>query len=345
MRSRLVALFLIILSPFIMFSCEINRTPKTREYYDLFNTVATVSSYLGDKESDFNDRCNEVYSVLSEYHKLFDIYHEYAGMNNLATVNRLAGKESVSVSPLLIDFLVYAKEMYTLTDGKTNIAIGALTRLWHEEREAAKDGVGKLPSEDKLKEAAKHISIDELIIDRENSTVYISDPDMSLDVGAVGKGYAAERAKARLEYLGVTAYVLNVGGNICTIGEKPSGDGWRTSVRNPSGSGYAETFIIKNLSSVTSGDYERYYTSGGVRYHHIIDEETLYPARYFSSVTVFTESSALADALSTALFCMSYEDGTELISELDGVSVLWITSSGEKLLSCGARELLASENH
>ena len=343
MRTRLIALFLLLLLPFLMLSCDKSPKIRTKEYYDLFNTVTTIHSYLGDDGTDFDVRCSEVYKTLSEYHKLFDIYHEYAGINNLATVNRLAGREAVTVSPILIDFLLFAKEMYVLTDGRTNIAIGAVTKLWHDERGAAEGGVGKLPDDEVLKEAAKHASIDCLVIDKESSTVYITDPNMSLDVGAVGKGYAAEMAKKRLESLGVTSYVLNVGGNICAIGEKPSGEGWRTSVRNPSGDGYAETFIIKNLSSVTSGDYERYYTVDGVKYHHIIDPLTLHPAGYFSSVTVFTENSALADALSTALFCMSYEDGSQLISKLDGVSVMWITADGEELLSDGARELLADK--
>ncbi len=342
MRTRLIALFLLILPPFLLLSCGPSPSLRTQEYYDLFNTVSVVQSYLGDSKEDFRTRCDTVYKTLSEYHRLFDIYHEYADINNLATVNRLAGRESVEVSPLLIDFLLYAKEMHALTGGRTNIAIGAVTSLWHEEREAALGGgTAKLPKTELLAEAATHTSIDCIVIDKESSTVFLSDPDMSLDVGAIGKGYAVEMAKRQLEELGISSYVINVGGNICAIGTKPSGDGWRTSVRDPHGSGYAASLVIKNTSCVTSGDYERYYTVGGVKYHHIIDPDTLYPAEYFSSVTVFTDDSALADVLSTALFCMTKEEGDALLSSVEDVDVLWITKDGEQMMTPRLSELIS----
>ena len=338
MRTKLIALFLIILSPFVLFSCD---RVKTREYYDLFNTVTTVQSYANDTGSEFDKNCDTVYEILSDYHKLFDIYHEYSGINNLSTVNRLAGKESVAVDGRLIEFLLYAKEMYALTDGKTNIAIGAVTSLWHAEREAAKKegAVPRLPSSEALAEAAKHVSIESLIIDEESSSVYLTDPEASLDVGAIAKGYAAEMAKRELQKLGISGYVINAGGNICAIGEKPNGDGWLTSIRNPHGAGYVSSFKIKDVCCVTSGDYERYYTVDGVKYHHLIDPDTLYPAEYFSSVTVFADNSALADTLSTALFTMSLSDGRALISALDGVEVIWISRTGELTVTEGLRAL------
>ena len=342
MRTKLIALFLVLISPFILFSCD---SVKTKEYYDLFNTVTTVQSYANDTKREFKENCDTVYSVLSEYHKLFDIYHEYSGINNLATVNRLAGKESVKVDGRLIDFLLYAKDMHVLTGGKTNIAIGALSSLWHAEREAAKkeNSTPKLPSDATLTEAAKHISIDSLIIDKDSSTVFLSDPEASLDVGAIAKGYAAEMAKRALTELGVSGYVINAGGNICALGEKPDGSGWLTSIRNPHGEGYSASFRIKDICCVTSGDYERFYTVDGKRYHHLIDESTLYPAEYFSSVTVFTGNSALADTLSTALFMMSLEDGKKLISTLTDVEVLWISKLGELTMTDGLRGLQVNQ--
>ena len=341
MRTKLIALFLIISSPFVMFSCNFGNRVKTKEYYDLFNTVTTVQSYAGDTKSEFSSVCDTVYSILSEYHKLFDIYHEYSGINNIATINRLAGKESVTVSDKLIDFLLYAKEMHELTGGKTNVAIGALTSLWHDKREDAKKegAIPSLPDMESLTKVKDHISIDNLVIDRENSAVFISDPETSLDVGAIAKGYAAEMARRALEASGVSGYVINAGGNICAVGEKPSGEGWLTSIRNPHGEGYSASFLIKDICCVTSGNYERYYTVGGVRYHHIIDETTLFPADYCSSVTVFSENSALADALSTALFLMDIEMGRALISTLPDVEVLWITDTGEVIMTDGLKNI------
>lgn len=312
-------------------SCKNKGEPKTqtKSYYEYFDTVSVIFSYKGDSEDEFESNCSAVENILSEYHKLFDIYYEYSGINNLMTVNKNAGKSPVKVDGRLIEFLLFCKEMYSLTDGKTNIAAGAVLKLWHDCRDEAENNPteAKIPDESKLLAASAHCNIDNLIIDEEAGTVYISDPDMSLDVGAIGKGYATEKAANMLISRGVSSYVLNIGGNIRAIGSRTGGDGWLTGITHPDKSS-DEQFIrkvnIKNTSLVTSGDYERYYTVDGVDYHHIIDTATLMPADYFSSVSIFTEDSGLADALSTALFCMSYEDGLKLIESIGGIDVIWV---------------------
>ena len=313
---------------------------QARSFYDLFDTVSVIISYAGDSQETFAANADAVASLLEEYHKLFDIYYEYSGINNLKTINQNAGKSPVKVDERLVDFLIYAKEIYELTDGKTNVAMGSVLTLWHNEREIAADSPAsaKLPSSAEIAEAATHTNIDNLIIDKENRTVYISDPDMRLDVGALGKGYATEKAAELLISKGVTSYVLNIGGNIRAIGEKVTGDGWITGITNPDRTS-EESFVckvnIKNISLVTSGDYERFYTVDGINYHHIIDPVTNMPANYFSSVSVFTLDSGLADALSTALFCMSYDDGLSLIEKLGDVDVIWVTKNGEILSTDG----------
>ena len=196
---------------------------QSKQYYEYFDTVSAIYSYLGDTEEEFAANCAVVSSVLGEYHKLFDIYYEYSEINNLRTVNRNAGKAPVKVDGKLIDFLLYAKEIYALTDGETNIAMGSVLKLWHDCREDAFDNpsAAVIPTDAELLEAAAHTDINNLIIDEENSTVYLADPNMRLDVGALGKGYATERAREALVARGVTSYVLNIGGNISAIGEKP----------------------------------------------------------------------------------------------------------------------------
>ena len=311
-------------------SCkEKEPTVQAKSYYEYFDTVSTVLSYKGDTDAEFKANCDEVAKLLGDYHKLLDIYYEYSGINNLKTINKNAGIAPVEVDDQLIDFLIYSKSMYTLTNGKTNIAMGSVLKLWHDCRDDASTtpASAKIPSQEELEDAALHCDINNLIIDTESNTVYISDPKMQLDVGAIGKGYATERAAELLMDKGVSSYVLNIGGNIRAIGTKPSGDGWETGITHPNKSS-DERFItkvnIKNTSLVTSGDYERFYTVDGVKYHHIIDPSTLMPAAYFSSVSIFTTDGGLADALSTALFCMSYEDGLALVSSLDGVEVIWV---------------------
>ena len=303
---------------------------KTKEYYNYFNTVSYLSDYSGGSSTEFSENASLVGEQLKYYHELFDIYNEYEGINNIATVNRNAGRGPVSVSEELIDFLEYSVGMYELTDGYVNIAMGAVLSIWHEKRE---EGTA-LPTPSELSEAAMHCDIEKVIIDRASLTVELLDEDMSLDVGAIAKGYATEKIARLLSERGVSATVLDIGGNIRAVGTKNDGSGWSTGVRNPDASSdeaYVYRFELSDGSAVTSGDYERYYVVDGVRYHHIINKDTLMPADLFSSVTVITADSGLADTLSTALFCMDYDSGVALLDTLDGVEAVWVTRGGDVL--------------
>lgn len=318
---------------------------RGKSYFAYFDTVSYVYSYAGDSAEQFEKRSADVSEILSEYHKLFDIYNEYSGINNLCTINKQAGGEAVKVDEELIDFLLYACELYEKTGGEMNVMMGAVLRLWHDARTAASEGAADVavPTKDELEEANTHTALELLEIDEANGTVRISDPAASIDVGALGKGYATEMAARYLESDGAYGYVLNIGGNIRIIGTKPDGSDWLTGIKNPQDtSTFAAQIRIANTSCVTSGSYERYFTVDGVRYHHIIDKDTLYPAAYFSSLTVITPNSALADALSTALFCMPYEDGLALAESLGDVQVLWIYPDGEMKYTPGFGELLVS---
>ena len=321
------------------------REPEVQNevYYEYFGTVSAVFSYAGDAPEEFGERCERIRRRLEYYHRLFDIYYEYSGVTNLCTVNKNAGKGPLKVDAALIDFLLYAKEMHTLTNGKMNIAMGAPLKLWHDCRESAEGGEGELPDEEALSEAYLHTDIDDIVLDREASTVQITDTALRIDVGALGKGYAVEMITGELRSEGLDAYVLNIGGNISAIGRKTTGEGWLTGITNPdrsSSESFACRITIADTSLVTSGNYERFYTVGGVRYHHIIDPLTRLPAAYFASVSILTRDSALADALSTALFCMSEADGRALVATLGGVEVLWIYEDGRLSMTDGFSALL-----
>ena len=332
----------------LLAGCSAPETPaaqtenKGKSYFTYFDTVSYVYSYAGDSAEQFDERSAEVSDILGEYHRLFDIYHEYSGVNNLCTLNLNAGGEPIEVDEKLIDFLLYARELYQATDGEMNVMMGAVLRIWHDLRDAASDdpGAARLPTEEELSTAAEHTDFSLLEIDEDARTVRIADPAASIDVGALGKGYATEMAARALEAEGVSSYVLNVGGNIRIIGTKPDGTGWVTGVKDPRNtSEFAIKLRLADTSCVTSGVYERYYTVDGVRYHHIIDKDTLFPAEYFSSLTVITKNSAFADALSTALFCMPYDDGAALAEKL-GVDVLWIFPDGEMKYTPGIEKLI-----
>ena len=315
-----------------------------KSFFEYFDTVSYVYSYAGDGTETLDENCEMVGDILSEYHKLFDIYYEYSGINNLCTVNKNAGGEPIEVSPKLIEFLKYAEELYTLTNGKMNIMMGSVLKLWHDERTYAASNPqnAKIPTNEALIEASKYVGFEFLEIDEENNTVRITDKNARIDVGALGKGYATEKAAQALIAKGVEHYVLNIGGNIRIIGTKVNGESWKTGIKNPENPNYEYSAYLNlaDTSCVTSGDYERYFTVDGKKYHHIIDGETNMPAEYFSSITVICEDSGLADALSTALFCMSYEDGLTLVESIDGVGALWIGRDGEVKYSDGIADLI-----
>ena len=341
-KTKKLFYLLMIVGQLVVLTGCLNSVKETKPmgmmYFSFFDTVSNIYSYAGDSQEKFNENCEEVASILEEYHKLFDIYHEYSGVNNLCTINKNAGGEAIVVDEKLIEFLLYTKEMYTLTNGKANVMLGAVLKLWHDAREYASNDPmnAKIPDIVLLEEAIKHTSIDLLEIDEENNTVRITDPSALIDVGAIGKGYATEKAAQHLEQKGITSYVLNIGGNIRIIGTKVNGDGWNTGIKNPlDPSSYAFYTNIADTSCVTSGDYERYFIADGKKYHHIIDSETLMPANYFSSITIITKDSGLADTLSTALFCMNYEDGLKLVESLGNVEVLWIYSDGSQKTTDG----------
>ena len=340
--KKTLSLLLLLSIVFSLFSCGDKKvdTPENKDYKTrsrtistvYFNTFSAVYSYGDESDVNINNYAAIAEEVLSYYHELFDIYYEYAGVNNIRTINKNAGKKAVAVDREMIDFLLYCKELYTLTNGKTNVMLGSVLKIWHDVREIADGDFGYLnpallPSEEELNAAKEHVSIDSLIIDETAGTVYISDPNASLDVGAIAKGYTVEILYKRLVSEGADSVALNIGGNLRTIGLKPDGSLWMTGLTNPdkSASNSVKCRIeIGSSSMVTSGDYERFFYAGNTKYHHIIDPETLMPAAYFSSVTIITENSGLADALSTALFCMSYEEGLALVNSIGGIEVVWI---------------------
>ena len=293
-------------------------------YLDLFDTVTTIIG-SGDSEEQFRQEAQKIYEQFLVYHRLFDIYSDYEGINNLKTVNDQAGIAPVKVDSAIIELLLDCKAYYELTDGKVNAAMGSVLKLWHEARNHGIENPddAKLPDGDALAQAAEHISFKSIVIDEKASTVYISDPKASLDVGAIAKGWAAQRvAENAPKWM-----LISVGGNVCATGAKADGSAWVVGVQNPDGGEYLRKISITDGAVVTSGDYQRTYTVDGKQYHHIIDPATGMPSTYWRSVTVVCADSALADALSTALFVLPLEEGKALAEEC-GAEVLWLDADG-----------------
>ncbi len=341
--TKALASLLILCAVALTSLCSCKKKPEkySSHSFEYFDTVTTLTGYAETK-ADFDEVSRSVMEMLAEYHRLYTIYYRYDGIENLCSLNQKSAEEgrSITADEKITDMLEFSQEMHEYTGGKVNIAMGSVLSIWHSYRETGMDEPwnASVPSEEELRAAAEHTDISSIVIDRENNTVTLTDPSVRLDVGAIAKGYAVEQVALSLEARGITGYVLNVGGNVRTIGSKPDGTPWTVGIEDPSGEGYLEYLSLSGQSLVTSGSYQRFYTVGDISYHHIIDPGTLMPARGFSSVSVIASSSALADALSTALFCMSLEEGKALIEKTEGAEAAWLTEDGERLYSSGFGE-------
>lgn len=308
----------LLLFVFSLFGClEREPEPNNRVFYDYFDTVCVLYDYTGMESEDFESLSRSVEAAISHYHRLFDAYHEYADTVNIATLNKLAGSGEVKVDRAIIDLLLFSAEMYEKTDGSVNFAMGAVTMLW---KSAAAEK--RVPTEAELLAAGAHISPSSVIINKERGTVEILDSASKIDVGAIAKGYTAERIKEELSLSGNSGIILDMGGNLCAIGERPGGKGWESGIRNPlylegAEEPYVRTVTLRDGSLVTSGVYERYYTVNGKKYHHIVDPVTLMPEYRYLSVTVLASDSGVADALSTAIFNMEEERAKAFVSSFD----------------------------
>lgn len=323
--------------------CAVGKAePETKQYtatfLTLFDTLTTVKGPAENEEA-FSAMAQQIYDDLEICHQLFDIYNSYEGIHNLKTVNEMAGKEPVAVDRKIVDLLLDCKEYYALTDGKVNVAMGSVLRLWHEARNDSLNRPDKayLPDEAALREASAHCDIQAVVIDEAASTVYITDPAVQLDVGSIAKGWAAEYAAQRAP----AGMMLSVGGNVRATGPKyADGTPWVVGVTDPrDANAHLHTLYLTEGSLVTSGDYQRVYHVDGTAYHHIIDPETLYPSGYWSSVTIVTQDSGLADALSTALFLMPQAEGQQLLDQF-GAEALWVDRDGNLFYSPGFKDLI-----
>lgn len=323
-------LLLVVLA--VRYGASAEQTRYTATFLDVFDTKTDIVGY-GRSEEDFSTNVELLREKLIYYNNLYDIYHNYEGIHNMKTINDNAGIAPVTVDPEIIRLLQFSKEMYERTNGQINIAMGSVLSIWHDYREAglANPQNAELPPMEALVAASAHTDIENIIIDEKASTVYLSDPKMSLDVGSIGKGYAVQRVGAYAKEIGMEHMLLSVGGNIFALGDRLDGTNWRLGIQNPdlnSEEAYVRKVDVADTCVVTSGNYQRYYTVDGVQYCHIIDPDTLMPADYFASVSIITEDSGLADALSTSVYNMPYEEGLAFINSLDGVEAMWIMEDG-----------------
>lgn len=337
---RILAIWLTVCLCVGCVGCGARVQKYTAYSFDYFDTATSIVGYA-ESQAAFDAAVADIEQQLEAYHQLYDIYHRYDDVTNLAAINaRAAGDGAVTVDGRLADMLAFAVDMHTLTGGRTNVAMGSVLSIWHtyRERGISDPAAAELPPMADLTAAAQHTAITDVVVDTDAGTVHLTDDALTLDVGAVAKGYAVERVARWMADEGYDGWVLNVGGNVRTVGDKPTGEDWLVGIENPdteSDEPYIAYLEMSDKALVTSGNYQRYYLVDGVRYHHIIDPATLMPSDRYRSVSVLCDDAGVADALSTALFCMDYDAGVALVDSITDAEAMWVMPDGEQRYSDG----------
>lgn len=322
------------------------------EFYDTFDTVITAVIYSSDEEKA-NEDLNYLAKRYRELNALFDRYKTYDGLVNVKTINDNAGKNPVKVDPTLYELIKFSKENYTKISNKTNIAMGPIIDVWKaysdkyiegKNKEEVKKIMGNyLPDQAYLESLRQYTNIDGIILNDDERSVFLKYPQMSLDLGAVAKGYATEIIGEELRQKGVESLLISAGGNVKIVGSPVDGrEYFSIGIQNPDledENPVILTLKAKDISIVTSGDYQRYFDLDGKRYPHIIDPNSLRPSDNLKSATVILKDSGLCDFISTAAF-LSNNDEIEEIANKTNSKIIWIDSNLDIKGTQGAEEYI-----
>ncbi|NMA61724.1 MAG: FAD:protein FMN transferase, partial [Firmicutes bacterium] len=256
--------------------------------------------------------------------------------SEVAKINQQAG-EWVKVSPTTLQLIELGIKIGEVSHGAFDITIGAVLDLW-----GFGSGLYHVPTEEELAEALATVDYTQVEVNHNTSEVRIPQGTI-LDLGGIAKGFVVDSGISLLRKGKVQRSIINAGGDISVIGRRPDGQPWRVGVQDPDlPSDIRWILPLDNNSVVTSGDYQRFFTKDGQRYHHILDPKTGYPARGLRSVTIVGENGATSDALSTAVFVLGWEKGRALVESLDNVEAI-LVSDTDVWISPGLAKLVTTQ--
>ena len=299
------------------------QTDQDLTYTDmLFDTVIKIQ-ILDPADESILDGLKK---LCEKYDTMFYTTNTDSELYKLNHANGQPFTVSSETANLIQDGIHYSE----LSGGAFDLTIEPVSALW--DFKADKPTV---PSSDAIAQAVSHV--DYTKVDIQDNTITLEYPEAGIDLGAIAKGYIADQVKTYLKKQGIKHAIINLGGNVDVIGTKPDGSKYNIGIQKPfDESGEAITSVqLKDQTVVTSGIYERYFKKNGKLYHHILDPRTGYPCENnLYSVSIITDSSTKADALSTTCFLLGYEKGMELIQSMDGVKAIFITDD-EKVHKIG----------
>jgi len=293
-------------------------------------TIITVKAYgkNADKAAD------KVFKRISELEEILTVNDTGSEIDDL---NDMAGIVEVKLSSDSLYVLNKAKEYAELSEGAFDVTIGPLVKAWNIGTDNP-----RVPLKDEIDELLKLVDFRDLKIDNANHTAYLARRGQMVDLGGIAKGYAGDEAIKVLKENGIESALVNLGGNVVVLGSKPDGNLWTVGIQNPreAAGKYLGTISVRDKAVVSSGDYERYFMKDGVRYHHILDPRTGYPADSgLISTTIIADSAIDADALSTSVFVLGLENGMKLVESLDGVEAVFVTEDKKVYVTEGLKDI------
>lgn len=270
-----------------------------------------------------------------EIKRLEQLLSTWIAESELSQVNAAAGRHSVAVSHETAELVSRSLDMARITEGGFNIAVGPAVEAWSvTERQ-------RIPTDAELAQVKPFVDWTKIVLNRTDGTLYLPVAGMRIDVGGIGKGYAADRAADVMKKAGAQAGVVALAGDIKTFGSLPGSSGFPVGIQHPRQVGAVLAIIdLQDEAISTAGDYERYFERDGLRYHHILDPETLQPARACQSVTVIAKEGTVADGLDTGIFVMGPERGMALVERLPDVEAVIVDAEGRMTVSSGLRSRL-----
>lgn len=316
MNSNIFRICLILIAVFSLSGCTQKDTSisKTGTYFD---TIVKIDLY----DADAQDALDHCFEICEKYENLLSRTKEGSDVYRINHANGESTGVSSETARLIQTGLHYSE----VSNGAFDITIAPLSILWD-----FKNNDGTVPSQEDIDEARSHVGYKN--VELNGNTVTLKDPEAAIDLGALAKGYIADRIKRYLVSEGIENGIINLGGNVLTIGEKPNGEAYNIAIQKPfdERNEPITTVKVKDKSIVSSGNYERYFEKDGKIYHHILDPKTGYPVENeLNEVTIISDGSITGDALSTTCFALGLEKGMELIESLDDVEALFVTSDYE----------------
>lgn len=304
----------------ILFAVEVNAQQTLKRTLKLMGSRFDITVVAKDSTAANSD----IDMAVAEITRIEKRISSWDPNSETSLVNANAGIKPVKVSQELFDLIKRAIGISKLTDGAFDITYASMDKIWKFD-----GSMTRMPAEEDIKSSVSKVGYQNIILNEADRSVFLKLPEMKIGFGAIGKGYAADKAKELLKSKGVVAGIINASGDMNTWGKQTNGENWKVAITNPMDKNKAFALLpIKNEAVVTSGDYEKFVSFNGIRYAHIIDPRTGYPATGIISVTVFAPKAELADALATSVFVMGKEVGLNRINQLPKIECIIIDTEG-----------------